>query len=366
MNQPKVYIIIVNWNGWRDTIECLESVFRLNYQNYTVIVCDNDSTDYSIEHISAWANGCLNSWVKTNNPLRTLTYPPINKPIPLIEYTNQKILSDGNDQKPSIPLVFIRTGYNLGFAGGNNVGLRYILNNDNFDYVWLLNNDTVVHPDALFHLVDTIKAQTIYSMCGSTLIYYDNVNSIQAQGGAKYNKWLGTAKRLGEFNDISNPLDRNQIENDMDYIAGASMLVRKDQLVNVGLMNEDYFLYYEELDWAVRSKSMYKLAYAPESYVYHKEGMSIGSNTDYSKRSLMSEYYMFRNRIVFTLKFYPYAFPVVFLGFLVSLFLRIKRRQWENVWTIITAVCLCYADTKRYKCDINTSSAETVVSWLKK
>lgn len=126
LNSSKVYVIILNWNGWEDTIECLESVFRNIYPSYTVIVCDNGSHDGSLERIKLWAEGKLDVLVPSHNPLRPLSYPPVIKPIPYIEYYREDAEKGGiNDGK--IPLVLIQTGGNLGFAGGNNVGLRYIL-----------------------------------------------------------------------------------------------------------------------------------------------------------------------------------------------------------------------------------------------
>ncbi|RII31394.1 MAG: glycosyltransferase family 2 protein [Geobacter sp.] len=345
MNQPKVYIIIVNWNGWRDTIECLESVFRLNYQNYTVIVCDNDSTDCSIEHISAWANGCLNSWVKTDNPLRTLTYPPIDKPIP---FRNHKSTSEYDCNRHEVPLVFIKNSQNLGFAGANNVALRSILNTDYFDYVWLLNNDTVVHPDSLNQQVAKMMNRVEAGICGSTLFFYDQVELVQSQGGSVYNKWLGVAAPIGANKSKSSILSEAEVEHQINYVAGASMLISRKFLLDIGLMSEDYFLYYEEIDWAVRGSKLFHLCYAEKSIVYHKEGASIGSSSISKNRSIISEYFMTRNRFRFTYKFYPYALPFVYLGFIMTVFNRIRRREWGKIIPILTASLLFMKQSECY------------------
>ena len=147
---PKVAIIILNWNGWEDTIECLESVFRISYPNHKVIVVDNGSTDSSMEKIKNWADGKLE--VLTPGPahhLYHLSHPPVKKPIPYVYYTREEAEKGGNftiEEKITLPypLILIQTDENLGFAGGNNVGIKYTLCNKNIDYLLLLNNDIVV------------------------------------------------------------------------------------------------------------------------------------------------------------------------------------------------------------------------------
>src|ERR1017187_9290134 len=119
-----VCIVVLNWNGWRDTIECLESLFHLEYPNYCVVVCDNASSDGSPEQIRRWANGetiasCANAHFEY------LTTPPIAKPIPFMSYVSPSASLSGTN--PKSDLVLIETGGNLGFAGGCNVGLRYAL-----------------------------------------------------------------------------------------------------------------------------------------------------------------------------------------------------------------------------------------------
>ncbi len=128
---PKVYIILLNYNGWTDTIECLESVLRNDYPNYQVIVVDNNSPNNSIEYIKTWAEGKLDVWVNPNNPLRKLSFPPAPKPIPYVFYTREEAEKGGNlkleeNLKENIPdsittaypLIFIQTGYNGGFTFG--------------------------------------------------------------------------------------------------------------------------------------------------------------------------------------------------------------------------------------------------------
>ena len=207
MKDPKVYIVILNWNGWKDTIECLESVFRNDYTNYQVIVCDNASEDGSLKHIAAWATGGLDVYVPPEAFLRYSSFPPGHKPIPSVQYDRQEAEAGGKPGNDNVQLLLIQTGTNLGFASGNNVGLRYALARDDFEYVWLLNNDTVIRPDALSKLIIRIKENPKIGMCGSTLLYYHDPRLIQAAGGGHYNKWLGTTRHLAAFKSLDETVD---------------------------------------------------------------------------------------------------------------------------------------------------------------
>jgi GT2 family glycosyltransferase len=313
-SRPKVYIILVNWNGWKDTIECLESVFRLRYDDFRVLVCDNGSPDGSVEKILQWASGHLAAECE-NSTLRFVTQPPLPKPIPTLRITpgENVDLSAQNE-----PLVLIEAGKNLGFAGGNNIALRRVLAFDDFDYVWLLNNDTVVDPDALKNLVKTLESRPDAGLCGSTLLYYRHPETVQALGGSIYNPWTARVGHIGCGLDRERIPPPGWLESRIKYVVGASMLVKKDFIKEVGLMNEDYFLYFEEIDWASRGKERFRLAWSPESIVYHKEGASIGTARSAKARSGVSEMYGTRSRVLFTRRYYPYALPSVCTAILIS------------------------------------------------
>jgi GT2 family glycosyltransferase len=307
--KEKVYIIILNWNGWRDTVMCLESVFANSYKPFTVIVCDNGSEDASVSYIREWAE---------------------NAHISYAEYTKEQALSQTAPDESQ--LVLIKIGANLGFAGGNNIALRYVLKWNDFSYVWLLNNDTVITENALVNLIKHMKTNSKLGLCGSTLVYFNKPNTVQALGGAVYNKWLGRARHIGAMQEFhEDNYDVQAVEKQMQYVVGASMLVAKSFLQDVGLLCEEYFLYFEELDWAVRAKDKFALGYAADSIVYHKEGGSIGSNNSGQERSLKSDYYGIRNRLLFTQKHYPEAIFTVYLGLIVTLFNRIRWRQYDRV-----------------------------------
>ena len=333
---PLVYVLILNWQGWRDTIECLESVFRNDYPNYRVIVCDNGSGDGSLSNIAAWAQGRLDCAVSMSNPLRRHSFPPTAKPLPHVVYNKTQAERGGEGACENARLVLIQTGANLGFSGGNNVGLRYALARNDFGYIWLLNNDTVIDPGALSALVERMRNDQRSGMCGSTLLYYDDPDKAQALCGATYNKWLGTSRLIGSFTRAKQKIDAARIEKKLAFVCGASILVTKAFLQDVGLLGEDYFLYYEELDLALRARGRYTPAYAVQSVVYHKEGASIGGdNRRINNKSLAADFYNIRNRLVVARKFYPYTLPTVYLGLMVTVLRRVARKQWSRIPMIL-------------------------------
>ncbi len=280
----KVFVILLNWNGWQDTIECLTSLLTSVGVDFVTVVCDNDSTDGSLEQLRTWSMSALPSGSTV--------------------FMTGAEVADGMHLGPTVKVAFVRNSRNFGFAGGNNVGIRLAMNDCACRYVWLLNNDTVVTPDALATVVAHAEADTRIGLCGSTLIYYHDRFVVQAFGGAVFNKGTGRARHLGAFAPLTAiPVDPVAIESSLSYVAGAAMLVRREYIEQVGLMQDDYFLYFEEIDWATRGRGRFRLGYAPRSWVYHKEGASIG--TAPSGGSPLSVYYLFRNRLRFTKRFYP-------------------------------------------------------------
>lgn len=326
----RVYIIVLNWNGWRDTIECLESVFRLDYPDYKVVVCDNDSSDGSLDRIRRWARGEIKA-EPGNATLASLTNPPIPKPIPFAEVEPAGFAKPSED---SARLVLIQTGRNLGFAGGNNVALRYALKDDQCAFAWILNNDTVVQPDALSHLVARMKDRPDAGICGSTLLYYDDPSKVQACGGCVYNKWVARSENIGNQVDASHLPETQEVERKMAYVIGASMLVRKAFLERIGLMKEEYFLYFEEIEWAAGAKGQFQLAYAPRSVVYHKEGASTASHRQ-SPTSALSEFYVMRNRVLFTRRYHPLGLLSVLGAISMSVLKRLMIFRWTSLRAVI-------------------------------
>jgi GT2 family glycosyltransferase len=308
----RVAIILVNWNCWQDTVECLDSLLLLKYPDFRIVVCDNGSCDASLQEIRSWAVSHEIRYAEYRRDEAEAGCPPTADPV----------------------LTLIRNDENLGFAGGNNVGLRYALARGDTDYCWLLNNDTVVDSDALNHLVERMQRQPQVGICGSTIILYHDRRRIQALGGGHYCRWIGLPWHFGRFSRWGKMVNQQQAESWMNYVEGASMLVSRHFLDVVGLMCEDYFLYFEEADWAIRAKGRFGLGYAPQSIVYHKVGGSIGTSSNPAKMSYTSDYFNIRNRLLFTRLYFPAALPTVWLVILGALLLRICMGKWDRALMI--------------------------------
>lgn len=313
----KVIIIIVNWNGWKDTIECLESLLVLDYHDFRIVVCDNGSNDDSVMQLRNWGNKTFDltptDWQELNRDEAEKGLGVCNCKFTLIVNKN-----------------------NIGFAGGNNVGLRYALACENVDFCWLLNNDTVVKTDSLTHLVKRVEETPQIGICGSTILYFNNRKKIQTLGGGHYCRWIGLPWHYGRYLNFSKTINQKRAESFMNYVEGASMLVSHNFLKEIGLLCEDYFLYFEEPDWAIRAKGCFIIGYAPLSVVYHKVGGSIGTSSNPAKMSYISDYFNIRNRLLFTRRFYPVALPTVWLVIVGALLLRLCLGEWDRAKMIFS------------------------------
>lgn len=289
MQRAGVVVILLNWRRAHDTMACLDSLAALKGAKPRVIVCDNDSADGSVSLLNAYAD------------------------------------------KSSLDIRVLETGGNLGFAGGVNVGLRAALADPGMRYVWILNNDTQVHPEALTALLEKMAGDPQIGICGSTLLYLDEPQKIQAVGGI-YNPWLGTTRHCLGGETYSAARCEGFAETTLDYVVGAAMLVSRNFLETVGLMDERYFLYYEEIDWVCqmqRQRPDLHLAYAPGSIVYHAEGASTGSNDRNGKRyAYMSDFYMLTSRLKCTRKNFPEKIWSARLSMLLVMLNRMRRGHW--------------------------------------
>jgi hypothetical protein len=241
---PQVAIIILNWNGLKDTLACLASLSRLDYPAYEVIVVDNGSSDGSVAAI------------------RSL-YPQT---------------------------MLIETGDNLGFVGGNNVGLEYAKARQ-ADYALLLNNDTEVSPDFLSLLVEAAESDPKVGIVGPTIYYYAQPEVIWSAGGG-IDWWEGETHMLG-----LNEVDQGQLGHSyrpVDFVTGCTLLIKMPLIDRVGLLDPRFFAYYEEAEWCVRvSQAGFKILHVPQAKLWHKISL-VARET-----SPQVHYYMTRNRLLF-------------------------------------------------------------------
>lgn len=326
-----VCVIVVNWNGWGDTIECLESLFRLEGTQPTVVVVDNGSNDGSPERIAQWARGELDALPPHDRRLVSLVTPPCRKPVRLSIVAGDDVGEYGESASQEPSLVLMRNLSNEGFAGGNNRGIRFALANG-ADFIWLLNNDTVVAADALHTLLQRMEEVPSCGMCGSTLLFYHDPGRVQAYGGGYYAALFGLSWHIGFLRRFRSPPAASRGERCMNYVVGASLCVTRQFVEEIGPMNEDYFVFFEEVDWAFRSRGKYRLAYAPASIVYHKVGKSIGTSSNPLKKSSLCDFYNLRNRLRFTRRYSAWALPGVYavLGF--GILLRLLLGQWQQAY----------------------------------
>lgn len=217
----RVEVVVLNWNGWRDTLACLASLQRLNYPNFGLIVVDNGSTDGSQSHIEAHIPG----------------------------------------------LKVLQTGANLGFGGGCNAGIRQALE-QGADYIWLINSDTTVDANALTELVRLADAQVFVGAVGSVLYEADQPDQIQLWGGGRVGLWRGLSRHQ------ASPAP-------LDFVSGASMLLRREAIEQVGMFDtQTFFMYWEDSDLGFRLRQAgWQLAVAEKSRVWHKLSASLGQGS---------------------------------------------------------------------------------------
>ena len=321
---PKVSIIILNWNGWEDTIECLESLYRITYPNYDVIVVDNDSKNESVQKIREYCEGEIEVESKF------FEYSSGNNPIKIIEYTREEAEAGGGKERGIVDLpsngkmIIIKNEKNYGFTEGNNIAIRYALKALNPDYVLLLNNDTVVDKDFLGELVKVGVSDPSIGFAGPKIYYYNYKGKMYTGlykgrrdviqfAGAKQNIWKFEPSHIG-VGEID--LGQHDVNREVDYIHGSCMLARTEMIEEIGLLDHEFFSYREENDWGIRGyKNGWKSIYIYKAKIWHKGGGS----TKTGKPKLLAIYYMVRNRFLFMKKhanaWQLLSFLVYFFGF---------------------------------------------------
>lgn len=297
-----VAVVLVNWNGAELCLDCLDTLLACDYPAFKVYVVDNDSSDDSVDRLRRWCEA-------PTRPSQAVDFANVQRvsarggPVPhaVVDW-RPGLAGHGRDGDPTVTLI--RVGRNAGFAGGNNIGMCYA-GPDHFEYFWLLNTDTVVDRRALDHLVECAQSDPGLGMVGSTLRYHGAPDTVQALGGARFDSRRCLFEHIGHGWPVDVAEQETQrARREMAYVVGASMLVSSRFVREVGPMQEDYFLYYEEVDWACRGMPAFRPGYAPRSHVYHKVGMSTAKSVP-----LFSMRLAYRNRIRFVARFMPDRLP---------------------------------------------------------
>jgi len=244
--EPKVAIIILNWNGKEDTLECVDSLRRLEYQNYEIVVVDQNSRDGSQQAIAS-------------------TFPEV---------------------------ALIRNEENLGFAEGNSVGIRYALT-AGAEYIVLLNNDTVVEPGFLKSFLDAARAAPDFDIFGPKIMFYRAPQYIWAAGSCiDWKEGICTQRGYSE-------VDHGQYDTpaEVNALSGCTMMIHRTVFDKIGLLDPRFYLYYEETDWCVRAtRAGFRILYVPDVVVRHKVSATIGATAP------AIVFYMVRNQLLFIAK----------------------------------------------------------------
>lgn len=245
MIRPRVAIIVLNWNHADDTLACLRSVMALSYPAIHSVVVDNGSTDDSVARINS-------------------TYPNIE---------------------------VIQTGENLGYAGGNNLGIRHALAYG-CDYVWLLNDDITVAPDSLSALLEVAREAPDIAFLGPKVYMKEEPDRILSAGGPLADGWQPQHIGIGE-------IDSGQYDTirDVDYLSGCAVLANACALESIGLLDEDFFAYHEDTEWCYRAKKAgWRVTFVPQARVWHPD------TRRRDPASSLVTYYAARNHLLFLRK----------------------------------------------------------------
>jgi len=259
---PEVTIILLNWNGLKDTTECLDSLKNIDYPNYKVVLVDNNSFGNDVEIIRE-------------------------------NYGNfiSKIIINEN---------------NLGFSGGNNIGIKAAMEMGS-DYIMLLNNDTVVEPDFLSVMINEFKKSLEIGIVSPMINFYSDKNKVWSAGG-----FISKYKASGFTYGYNKADFKFNYTKHCTFASGCCLLIKRNVIESVGLLDENYFLYLEDTDYCYRvNKAGFKILYAGNSKIYHK----VNATTARSN-ALLPLYYSMRNRLYFSRKNFNklvYSISIVYL-----------------------------------------------------
>jgi GT2 family glycosyltransferase len=291
-----VQIVILNWNGFDLTKDCLLSLARIDYPKYQIIVVDNGSTDGSYEELVS-------------------RFPNIE---------------------------FLRSEVNLGFVGGNNLGLKLALTKYDPDYFLLLNNDTTAEPSFLKNMVAFYSERPNLGIIGGKIYYFDDPKRIWFAGGW-FDKLRGNAVHLGE-----NELDIGQynIPMKINFVTGCCFMMSRKVVDTLGLLDEDFFAYCEDLDYSLRAiEAGFDCYYVPDSVIYHKVSSSFksGKFAIVGKRSALAYYLNVRNRLYIYRKHKKNINKMGFIFFQIKLTFRYVlgftlTLQFRNAGSVIRGV----------------------------
>jgi GT2 family glycosyltransferase len=260
---PVLFVLVLNWNGWEELRECLESLLRSGHPDFRLVNIDNGSTDGSCDRVLSWAR---------------------ERQVRAVEYTRAEAEAGGTREKegslrgapPGRGLVVIRAGENLGFAGGNNIGLRYALARG-ARFVMLLNNDTIVSPDALEHLTRFLEDRPDFDGATAQIRLYDRPEIVWNCGGDLL--WIGARRYHYAGAHVS--LLPKKGHRRISFLTNCASIYRTALFRGVGLLSTAFFMGEEDFEFSCRLKSRKRrVACCYDAVIQHKVSSAVGTKLD--------------------------------------------------------------------------------------
>lgn len=285
-----------------DALETLIGAAQVDGTMLRVVVVDNASTDNTVATIREWSTGTTPYDAPENLPFG---HVPVPKPL------------------DSRLLRLIEAEVNGGFAAGVNIGLAELFSDPDIERVWVLNPDSVV-PCGTPSAFATHDPGT-FSLMGGRVTYFDQPDMIQIDGGT-LNRWTGVTGNINLYHSIREVPPPTAVE--LDFITGASMVVSREHYTRAGPILEDYFLYYEECDWAMLRGDL-PLAICPQARIFHRAGTAIGSPAPGRIASPFSLYFKHRGRMRFVRRHLPYSLPIAW-AYTLAKFAQYRLKGWNE------------------------------------
>lgn len=290
-------VVIVTYTSNDVILGCLNSLIDSDYTDLRVMVCDNNSPDDTVDLVRNWA---------AENQI--------------------DFAMDAPEQRARVTLL--QVGVNKGFAGGVNAGLRAFLDQEDVDLFWVLNPDCEVTPNTASAFARAAQEAGPFALMGGRILYTEGDKSIQSDGGH-------IGRKTGICRNVNQGLLPGNAQapdgGSLDYIAGANMVASRHFLETGGLLTEDYFLYYEEVDWAFQRKDL-PLVFSAEAFVYHHNGTSIGSGSVSKRASAFSNFFNYRNRMWFMRRHFPEHYRSAYLYSLAKVIKLALIGAFDEAW----------------------------------
>lgn len=325
MTEPVLGVAIVSFTSGDVILDCLESMLAQTGIRTKIVICENASPDDTSDVIRNWAAGTDGYEIPDDIPF---ALPKSPKPLNLVEF-------DASEARgPEGDVTLVHAGVNGGFAAGVNRCIEVLARDPEVTHYWIINPDSVATPETGAAFGKEVTERPDFALMGGRVCYMDPPDQIQIDGGT-VNLWTGVSGNihLGQSHANTPAPD----EADVDFIVGASIIVPRAFVEKTGPMTEDYFLYYEEVDWAFRRGTL-PLLYCKEALVYHRAGTAIGSPTLERVSSPFSMYFKNRGRMKFLRRFNPKALPVAWAFSMGKAAQAVLKGAPDSAWAAIAGI----------------------------